>query len=295
MKKLRLLALMSCVFLANCLNAQTSEIFYNPKLINVDLNSAKTTLAELIKHTSWGKPDNIAVLDDRIEFTFKGKKKTITKESINFSEMGSDPVGVTRIEEKPAKKAVNATIIYFSYSIRLKNVTLYAKGVTDHFFYKDDLPAPAFTFADSYSKQNVSETEDNYKKLADYLYFFQHPFLAKKYDILLAQFKPIAEQYRALTVKLPISEEQRRYIVQANALSEEKDYVRAISMYNKVIEMDPVAYPAAYSNLALLTAAIKNYDGAIFYMKKYLLLGPEDADARSAQDKIYEWEIKVPK
>jgi len=59
--------------------------------------------------------------------------------------------------------------------------------------------------------------------------------------------------------------------------------------------MDPVSYPAAYSNLALLTAQLKNYEGAIFYMKKYLLLGPEAADARNAQDKIYEWEIKVPK
>jgi len=30
-------------------------------------------------------------------------------------------------------------------------------------------------------------------------------------------------------------------------------------------------------------------------MKKYLLLEPEATDARSAQDKIYEWEAKTGK
>ncbi len=296
MKTLRLIALLSFVLLATCVNAQTGEIFYNPKHIDVDKNSAKTTLAELIKYTNWGKPDDITVLDDRIEFSFNGKKKTVKKELIYFSEMGSDPVSVTRKEITPVnKKSINATITYYDYSISLKNCRLHPKNVIDAFFYKDDLPAPSFTFGDVYHKQNIAETEANYKKLADYLYFFQRPFLTDKYESLLNQFKPVAEQYRALTVKLPISEEQRKYIVQANALSEEKDYVSAISMYNKVIAMDPVAYPAAYSNLALLTAATKNYEGAIFYMKEYLLLEPESSDARSAQDKIYEWEIKIPK
>ena len=287
--------LLSFVLFITYVKGQTGEIFYNPKLINVDKGSAKTTLVELIKNTSRGKTDNITVFDDRIEFTFKGKRKTITKELIYFSDMDYNPVGVTRTEVKTEPKSDGATLNYFSYVVRLKNIDLFAKEVESHFFLLDDLPAPAFTFAKSYTKQNVPDTEANYKLLADYLYFFQHPFLIQKYDSLLIQFKPIAEQYRALTVKLPMSEEQRKYIVQANALSEEKDYARAINMYNKVIEMDPVAYPAAYSNLALLTAQLKNYDGAIFYMKKYLLLGAQAADARGAQDKIYEWELKVSK
>ena len=36
---------------------------------------------------------------------------------------------------------------------------------------------------------------------------------------------------------------------------------------------------------------MKRYNTAIRYMKQYLQLAPEPADARSAQDKIYEWEL----
>ncbi len=64
-------------------------------------------------------------------------------------------------------------------------------------------------------------------------------------------------------------------------------------MYLKAIEVDQTAYPAAYSNLALLSAQIDNYEAAIYYLKKYLMLEPEDA--RAAQDKIYEWEGKLGK
>ena len=72
-------------------------------------------------------------------------------------------------------------------------------------------------------------------------------------------------------------------------------YDKAIELYNKAIEVDQSAYPAGYSNLALLSAQINKFDAAIFYMKKYLLLEPEATDARSAQDKIYEWEAQITK
>lgn len=38
---------------------------------------------------------------------------------------------------------------------------------------------------------------------------------------------------------------------------------------------------------------LKRYPSSIFYMKKYLMLVPDASDARSAQDKIYEWEEKI--
>jgi len=106
----------------------------------------------------------------------------------------------------------------------------------------------------------------------------------------LADFKEKAAQYRALAVKPAISEEQRKFVVQANALNQLKDYSAAIKLYRKAIEVDPVSYPAAYFNLALISAQTKRYDKAIDSMKKYLLLVPEAQDARSAQDKVYEWE-----
>jgi len=111
----------------------------------------------------------------------------------------------------------------------------------------------------------------------------------------LVLFEKNAAEYRALKVKPPISEEQRKFIVQANAFNEKKMYNDAIKLYEKAIGLDQTAYPAAYSNLALLSAQVKQYETAIFHMKKYLLLVPEAADARGAQDKIYEWEALITK
>lgn len=90
-------------------------------------------------------------------------------------------------------------------------------------------------------------------------------------------------------------EEQRKYVVQANALNRLKDYYGAIGLYLKAIDVDPVSYPGAYFNLALLNAQLRRYNAAVSYMKQYLLLVPDAKDARSAQDKIYEWEIMMKK
>jgi tetratricopeptide (TPR) repeat protein len=109
----------------------------------------------------------------------------------------------------------------------------------------------------------------------------------------LILFEKTAAEYHALKIKPPLSEEQRKYIVQANAFNEKKMYNKAIELYMKAIELDQTAYPTAYSNLALLSAQVKQYNDAIFYMKKYLILEPEGSDARGAQDKIYEWESEI--
>lgn len=111
----------------------------------------------------------------------------------------------------------------------------------------------------------------------------------------LAEFEKSAAEYRALKVKPPVSEEQRRFIVQANAFNEKKMYDDAIRLYEQAIVMDQTGYPSAYSNLALLSAQVKKYDDAIYNMKKYLLLVPDASDARGARDMIYEWEALITK
>lgn len=118
------------------------------------------------------------------------------------------------------------------------------------------------------------------------------------YENRKAQFRLFenkAADYRALKMKPPVSEEQRKFIVQANAFNEKKMYDEAIRLYEQAIEVDQTAYPTAYSNLALLSAQVKRYDDAIYHMKKYLLLVPDASDARGAQDKIYEWEAMIVK
>ncbi|EKD40740.1 MAG: protein of unknown function DUF323 [uncultured bacterium] len=130
------------------------------------------------------------------------------------------------------------------------------------------------------------------QRIADDLYFIQKD-IEKYNDGELAVFKEKAAQYRASKIKPQVSEAQRKFIVQANAFTQKKDYVGAIDRYNKAIELDPVSYPEAYFNLALLSAQENRFKSAIGYMEKYLLLAPDAKDARSAQDKIYEWEAMV--
>ena len=132
------------------------------------------------------------------------------------------------------------------------------------------------------------------KRMADDLDFMKH-HLAKLDDARAAQSAALVAQYRALKVKPPVSEEQRRFIVQANAFNQQKNYGQALEYYQKALDLQPLSYPAAYFNMALLSAQLDRYRQAIAYMKLYLLLEPEAKDARSAQDKIYEWEIMLGK
>lgn len=124
---------------------------------------------------------------------------------------------------------------------------------------------------------------------ADQLYFIQQKLKIKEAE-QAADFARKAAVYREAKVKPAVSEEQRKYIVQANVMNQRKAYAKAVGLYLHAVEIDPVAYPGAYFNLALLSAQMERYQPAISYMKQYLLLEPEAKDARSAQDKIYEWE-----
>jgi tetratricopeptide (TPR) repeat protein len=132
------------------------------------------------------------------------------------------------------------------------------------------------------------------QKIADDLYFIQK-HIGKYDEEKLALFKEKAAQYRALETKPPLSEQQREYIVQANALTQHKDYAGAIDRYLKAVDLDPVSYPGAYFNVALLFAQQNHFKSAIDYMKQYLMLVPDAPDARSAQDKIYEWKLMIQK
>ena len=91
-------------------------------------------------------------------------------------------------------------------------------------------------------------------KLADDLFFIQYYLNEKRYSSQLILFEPIAAQYRSLKAKPTVSEEQREKIVQANSYNQQKIYNKAIELYITAMELDQTAYPAAYSNLALLSA-----------------------------------------
>ncbi len=162
----------------------------------------------------------------------------------------------------------------------------------------------SFSFSDNYGKIRIyigdfslnikgKEAGLKLKNELEYLKEKNRDLFYENRKSQLALFEKSAAEYRALKVKPPVSEELRKYIVQANAFNEKKKYNEAIRVYEQAIALDQTAYPAAYSNLALLSAQVKRYDNAIYNMKKYLLLVPEASDARGAQDKIYEWEAEI--
>lgn len=141
----------------------------------------------------------------------------------------------------------------------------------------------------------INKQNDDFDKLFYLLKLYQKSVQTKFYKDELEKFKSVSEKYKVLIEKPIITEEQRKYIVQANSFNEQKMYDKAIKLYIKAIKLDQTAYPAAYSNLALLYAQLNKFDAAIYNMKKYLMLESDAEDARSCQDKIYEWEAQITK
>ena len=131
------------------------------------------------------------------------------------------------------------------------------------------------------------------QKIVDNLFIIQQ-HIDKYNEGNIEIFKKKADQYRSLKIKPPVSEQQRKFLVQANALNKHGDYAGAIELYLKAIEIDATSCPDAYLNIAFLHAQMNRFKSAIAYMKQYLLLKPEAPNARSAQDKIYEWELEIP-
>jgi len=280
MKTSRLMTFLFAVFFSTIVNAQLarSEIkIYQPELRSgKEMSNIKADITKMLnerttifdkKNNLSGTPKNILVLDDRIEFKINSQKTII-----NFSDLVDDKIVV---QENSIIDATN-TISSCTAQLQLNNFVFTFEG------------PPLMRDRDYYRFEEL-------KNYADDLYFIQYQLNEKRYSNQLTLFEPIAAQYRALKAKPPVSEDQRKFIVQANILNEQKNYQKAIEFYNKAVELDKTTYPAAYSNLALLSAQVSKFDAAIYYMKKYLLLEPEASDARGARDKIYEWELLMNK
>jgi tetratricopeptide (TPR) repeat protein len=98
--------------------------------------------------------------------------------------------------------------------------------------------------------------------------------------------------YPKLNNKPAIPEYVRKFTVQATNFVEDKNYQTAIELYQRVLTIVPY-YPLARFNLAMLYATSNDYRNAIRLMNDYLKLSPDAKDARSVQDKIYGWELRV--
>jgi tetratricopeptide (TPR) repeat protein len=105
----------------------------------------------------------------------------------------------------------------------------------------------------------------------------------------MAKFKEEALRYQAMNPKPELPEDARRFRVQAEGSVAAKRFLEAAERYGKAIEIAPW-WPEAHFNRAVVLAELQNFDSAMAEMKRYLLLKPDAADARQAQDFIYAWE-----
>lgn len=247
---------------------EIQEVAYQPKLLKKSFPEIKSILEqELLKFVSYTPetetyeyyqrpPKSVLVFDDRIEMNYKRKNSII---KFFFKELENDTIAI--IKTTYSYTSINSTAIY--YKMKLGDLTFQLKTVNDGHL------------------------------LADCLFTINYNLMDEKIVTWLNDFKPVADNYRSLTEKPAITEEQREYIVQANLFTQQKNYNKAIELYQKVIQINPISFPAAYSNLALLYANLADYQSAIYYMKLYLMLEPEALDARASQDKIYEWKAML--
>lgn len=98
--------------------------------------------------------------------------------------------------------------------------------------------------------------------------------------------------YAKLPTKPDLPEGARRFGVQAVSMAEQKQYGEAVALYAKAFGVAPW-WPEGHFNGALLLADQNRFAEAITNMKNFLELSPSSPDARAAQDKIYEWELKA--
>lgn len=238
---------------------QGEYVFYYPKLStkNQGFDKVKANLSEVLNNV-------------RLIYDIKNNKE------INPKDIKGILVLDDRIEIETKSKKDYLTL----YFPRLIDSTMFFYGFKNTWYYVYCPSLVNFVFADL----------NNAQILADNIYFIQYPLINKRRDSLINIFEPIALQYKSSMEKPSISEEQRKLFVQADMLTKQNNYMEALKVYNKAIELDPTSFPSAYSNLALLYAQTNFFDYAILCMKKYLMLEPEAMDARGAQDKIYEWE-----
>lgn len=96
------------------------------------------------------------------------------------------------------------------------------------------------------------------------------------------------EAYRAGGVGPELPEPARMFKVQAEAAVRENRLWDAAAAFERGLSVAPW-WPQGNFNLAQIYGSLKAYTPAIRYMQRYLELVPEAANARQAQDKIYEW------
>lgn len=104
-----------------------------------------------------------------------------------------------------------------------------------------------------------------------------------------ARFAEQAAEYRAASPKPVITEDMRKYRVQAEFMIRDKRFADAARLYGEALKLGPW-WPEGRYNRALVLAEMRRYREAIQEMKRFLQLELNSPDARAVQNQIYQWE-----
>lgn len=122
---------------------------------------------------------------------------------------------------------------------------------------------------------------------ADYLYALKgRADFVRQSD---ARFQETLAKYREPGGRPDLSEEARKYKVQAELAVERKRLADAGNAYVMAVRVAPW-WAEGYYNLALIKGELKEYEDAGRMMRRFLALEPQSPHARAAQDQIYRWE-----
>ena len=129
--------------------------------------------------------------------------------------------------------------------------------------------------------------------------FFGDAILALKIgavneDKLEASFEKAVKESPNSAVNTILSENVRRYKVQAEGAIRDKSFYEAADILRQALIIAPL-WPEGHFNRAIVLSEVREFDLAINEMNRYLRLVPDAQNARAAQDKIYDWERNVNK
>ena len=114
------------------------------------------------------------------------------------------------------------------------------------------------------------------------------PYAANSDDTFAQQ----AAAFRAANPKPQLSEAANRHRVVAEAATREKDFDRAIEEFEAALSTDPT-WSSGNFNLALLYEATQEWQEAVRYMRRFLILEPNSREAPAARDKLILWEERA--
>ena len=130
------------------------------------------------------------------------------------------------------------------------------------------------------------------KQIADALYVLKRHGAGFEDPEIERTFQNALRAYQADPTKLEFPESARRHRIVAEAAVRDKQFDKAAEQYGEALRIAPW-WPEGRFNRAQILGELGQFAQAAREMQRFLLLAPQHANARAAQDKVYEWEAKA--